>query len=570
MSATELQNQGRQAYKRGDFVKALEYFNRALGRQQTVALYDNRAATYEKLNDFQKALQDAKGAIRAGDVDPTGYLRAGRILVKMEKSKAALDIYAYGLRHVKHVGQGYEQLEKCHDDLLAKFAPTNSVDPLTVLPRELAISVLEYCTFRQRIAICRVSKGWQKFIRSEPNLWSHLDLGAVRTKKVKTSFVSVAINTAKKKLTAATLSNLFDFDKVLHALLRHCPLEVLTLAQTGMQGRNLLDVLQKVKDRLVLKELRILPGTEISQTTLRETATACQRTLEVLYCSHLKNMSFTNQWNTLAFPKLKSLSITADQIGDLTLGLPKFLTNTPNLTSLTLINLDRYHHETIGGVIRLDLRDTGLEHINFQLCLLGADCIQLPPTTKTLRLVSAGAAHASFFSDPPEPNSLQLQDLPLLEEAHFNLPATPYDRILSQFETRLPTDHAVSGSPPLSNLRSLSLQRARIADIPSYAIPTRLQSLQSLALRDMLDLPDQRIVQIVKELPMLRSLDVSGSQITGAGVGDLLKLGQLTEMVLNDCHKIGHRDAVDRAKKAGVKVECKMSDGVGGGKKVRY
>lgn len=548
MSATNLQIQGRQAYKRGDFNKALECFNRALDRQQTVQLYDQRAATYEKLADFKKALQDAKAAIRSGDVDPTGYLRAGKILLKMDKSKAALDVYAYGLRHVKHVGQGFEQLQKCHDDLLAELAPTNCVDPLTVLPIELATSILEYCTFKQRVSMCRVSRAWQRFIRSSPNLWTHLDLGAARS-RVKTSFVSVAINTAKDKLTAATLSKLVDFDKVLTALLRHCPLESLTLAQTGLQGHNLVSALQKSKEKLKLKELKILDGTEMSQTTLREAATACQATLEVLTCRTLKSISF-DKWNTLAFPKLRVLNISAVQFDDIALNpnLKQLLARSPDL-----ISLDLWKRGDGGPMARLDLRDTRLEQVNVRLRLLRASSIALPRSVTALRLVNSEPLD-SFF-EPLNSNELQLRNLPNLQVLSLELPQTPFEHILAQFQPNLSNDHTAHDAPPLSKLRSLWVYEGEMGDISTLIMPLRLKELDHLALHWTWDLTDEIIVHLVKQLPMLRTLDVSGSRITGAGVGDLLRMDQLTKLVLKDCYQISNRDAIDQARKMGVKVE---------------
>lgn len=103
-----LRDQGRACYQRGEYVKAIEFFDRAIGRASSVQLLDNRAACHEKLQDLQSALKDAKSAIQLHREDPTGYLRAGKILMKMEKSTVALEIYAHGLRCVKHVGQGYE------------------------------------------------------------------------------------------------------------------------------------------------------------------------------------------------------------------------------------------------------------------------------------------------------------------------------------------------------------------------------------------------------------------------------------------------------------------------------
>lgn len=305
MSVNDLQTQGRQAYKRGDFDKAVQYYTRALGRQKTVQLYDNRAAAYEKLNQYTNALNDAKQAIATSNEDPTGYLRAGKILCKMDKSKTALEVYGRALKRVRHVGQGFEQLKRIHDELQAQLAPVHSVDPLTVLPRELAVAVLEYLNFRQRIAVRRVSKGWASFIRSEPNLWKHLDLGAAKN-KVRTAFVSTAINASKGRLTTATLSMLHDFDKVLIALVRHCTLEKLTLVQTGLQGSYLVNALKKTK----LKEICIQTGTEVSSTTVHGIAETCAPHLEVLSFVGNFKLDFDRKWQDLNLPHLRSLDMS--------------------------------------------------------------------------------------------------------------------------------------------------------------------------------------------------------------------------------------------------------------------
>jgi F-box/TPR repeat protein Pof3 len=105
---TVLQEQARAAYKRKDYTKALELFNRAIGRTPSVQLHDNRAACHERLDDLQAALKDAKKSIQLAKEDPTGYVRAGRILEKMERKSVALEIYDMGLKNVKHVGQGFE------------------------------------------------------------------------------------------------------------------------------------------------------------------------------------------------------------------------------------------------------------------------------------------------------------------------------------------------------------------------------------------------------------------------------------------------------------------------------
>jgi F-box/TPR repeat protein Pof3 len=226
----DLQSQGRAQYKRGEYRKAIELFDQAVGRNPesaTAQLLDNRAACYEKLNELSTALKDAKRVIQLHREDATGYLRAGKLLLKMEKPSVALEIYAHGLKCIKHVGKGYELLKKAHDDTQAIVAPPKAVDPLLMLPRELAESILLYLTFPQRINACRVSKGWAQFIRSVPTLWSHLDLSGAK-KKVRPAFVSRAINVGREKITRATLSQMYDSDKALRAIFKYCPIEELT------------------------------------------------------------------------------------------------------------------------------------------------------------------------------------------------------------------------------------------------------------------------------------------------------------------------------------------------------
>lgn len=105
-----LHEQGRAAYKRGDYKQAISLYDRAIGHAPSVSLLDGRAACHEKLDDFQAALKDAKKIIQLQREDPTGYLRAGKILIKMNKEPVALEIYTHGMRCIKHVGQGYEVL----------------------------------------------------------------------------------------------------------------------------------------------------------------------------------------------------------------------------------------------------------------------------------------------------------------------------------------------------------------------------------------------------------------------------------------------------------------------------
>ncbi|KXT13134.1 hypothetical protein AC579_5638 [Pseudocercospora musae] len=567
MSVTDLQTQGRRAYKDGDYSKALPYFDRALRRQKTVQLYDYRASTHEKLLNFQFALQDAKKAIQTGGEDPTGYLRAGRVLVKMQKPKVALEIYAHGLKKVRHVGQGYEQLKKMHDELQGQLAPRNSVDPLTVLPRELATAVLEYLNFRQRIAMCRVSKGWLRFIRSEPILWQHLDFSKARA-RVPARFISTAINTGKNKVTAATLNRHFEFDKVLKALAKHCPLERLTLMETGLQSHNLVQDLEKASK---IKELRILKGTDISEAALRAALQQCKSTIEVLQCHYTKILQFT-LWALIHLPMLRFLDIAAGLLPQLSLGFKEFISHMPLLEHLRLWSGDPSPHEQGGIFLLLDLRESvKLRHVEMHIGWTGARQLLLPPSVRVLRISTDRNHRSGFWPDsviaPDSANQLRLVDLPLLEEFHLDVPSTGLPYIFAQLSARPEPSEM---SPPQMKLRDLSLKNPEIDPAAGYSLLTeRTKDLKSLAMTDCIALDDARIYYIAKDFKQLRSLNVSGTKITGAGVKDIVCLGHVKELILNDCHYLG-RDAVDWARSQGVKVEYRMTNELNGGKKLRY
>lgn len=554
MSASDLQRQGRDCYKRQEYGKALQFFNRAVGRgDPTPQLLDNLAATHDKLHDLPAALKAAKKAIQAGREDATGYLRAGIVLKKMEKPSVALEIYAHGLKTIKHVGQGFQQLKKVHDELQQELAPKNSIDPLTVLPRELANTVLEYLSFRQRIAICRVSKGWRHFIRSEPTLWSHLDLSVARS-KVSTRFVSTAVNTAKSKLKAATLNRLYDFDKVLAGVAPR--VQSLTLTNTGLQGDNLIPLLKKSKD---LQQLRILQGTDIGYHTLRELIPMLPN-LEVLHCTTLAMCIFDEFWK-FELPKLRSLNLAARTMQHLE---TLFELLAPHATKLEDLTLWEHSSGAMFRLVAVRLRSFAhLEQLTLRAQLQGAGLIQLPPSIKRLTLQTTRLGSTSgenFFPNEPitQPeDALSMLDLPLLEELSLHLPGLPITKVLAQFAV---TQRPGSEAPKLSKLKSLSMSLP-VCDVLS--VPVRLAELQRLSLLDCYQLNDDYVESILREFKHLNYLDISGSSITGVAVKDIVKAGHVRELVVSDCQKLG-RDAVDWARAQGLKVEYKMTSNESG------
>ncbi|KAI7352877.1 hypothetical protein KC320_g4288 [Hortaea werneckii] len=571
-----LQREGKSCYRRGDYKTAIGHFDRAIGRAPSVQLLDSRASCYEKLNDLPAALKDAKKAIQSQNEDPTGYLRAGKVLVKMEKQSVALEIYAHGLKKVKHIGQGYELLRKVHGELTTQLAPPTSIDPLTVLPRELAELILGYLSFQQRIAISRVSKQWSGFIRSSPNLWQHLDLSNPK-RKVKTAFVSKAINTARQKLTAATLSSLHDFDKVLHALLRHCPIEHLTLCDTGLQSQNLVEALKKSKH---IKSLRLDRGTEIGPTTLAQVIQVCASTLETFQCILARNEEFVGIWTKCEHLSTLKITLTGDpsrvRPGNAAWNapvapgfggalLPNLQEFTPNLQSLTIH--DKKPRSQLHSV--LDLRDLGgLERLDLELPIESAHQLMLPSKLVHLRFVSTvNNATANFFKDSDgNVRGFTLPQLQSLEVAVPWMDIALIDLFLS-CDPDAPTEMPVAPS----KLKDLNLHALSVSPVDLVAILShpRLEYLLEFGLRPSSPCDDEITDLITDKFPKLHTVDLSGTDITGVGVKKLLRNPNLRNLVVNDCRYLGS-DAVAWAREHGVKVAYRMSSSETGGKKVRY
>lgn len=242
-----------------------------------------------------------------------------------------------------------------------------------MLPRELAQLILEHLSFRQRMNACLVSRGWNHYIRSLPDLWSHLDLSGAR-KKVRSSFVSTAINKGRSKLRKATLHNLYDADKALNAIARACPLEELVLLECGIFGSA--SFLNAMERAAKLKSLTIKPTFNVG---------CLEAALEAI-SGHIESITLTSV-NALAPPPCERLTHFSASMTDffdtvqLLERVPKLY---PNIQSLVLKYSERAHHtnfETYDLASCLHLR-----HLDLAVPLSPNDVLTLPPTLETLRL----------------------------------------------------------------------------------------------------------------------------------------------------------------------------------------
>ncbi|SGZ57201.1 CIC11C00000003575 [Sungouiella intermedia] len=86
---------------------------------QLATVLDLRAATYEKLGEFQKAMKDAHTIISIKPSDCRGYLRKGKLLLRETNTREAYQCFQQGRYYVK---RAKEQLSvEVSDRLLAKL-----------------------------------------------------------------------------------------------------------------------------------------------------------------------------------------------------------------------------------------------------------------------------------------------------------------------------------------------------------------------------------------------------------------------------------------------------------------
>lgn len=296
------------------------------------------------------------------------------------------------------------------------MAPPKSVDPLTVLPRELAEQVLEFLSFKQLINSCRVSKQWMQFIRSAPNLWWHLDLTRTR-KKTKTAFISRAINVGRAKITKVTLNKLFDCDKALAQLIRNCTIEEVTLLETGLRSDGLAATLACAHS---LKSLHIGAGTELTMKTMPQITQQACRTLEILRCDDLNPRTgplYMVIHPPFACPKLKDLDLSWSNTWS---GLNGLLSTIASLPDLERLRLCQRGNVDYAGPSVLDLSDhRDLQHLDLRLNFGTNDFLILPTSLKYLALRSQRPNNSSWIQ-----NNFNAF-LPVLEELHLGIAFLP-------------------------------------------------------------------------------------------------------------------------------------------------
>ncbi|KAF2006757.1 hypothetical protein P154DRAFT_615452 [Amniculicola lignicola CBS 123094] len=591
MSSEDYQEVGRRYYKQKDFASALEAFSKAIDIAVIpgVGLYDHRAACYEKLADFDSAVRDGREMIRTNKKDIKGYLRTGSTLEKQNKLEKALAIYKYGMKNVPIDNKHFMYLQQTHDRLTRKLSPAKATDPFTVLPVELAEEVLSYLTFKNVVNCLRVCKGWKTYLIRRPKLWTDFDLSGAR-KNVSRAFVQSVVRRSDYSIHRAIIHR-FNHADVIRNLVTACKgLTHLEIVSGDFGFDSLVEIAQCA---LNLKKF------VLHHEVTMETASQILRRRPGLEHAEFRRLRGNVPTNFHGpFPSLQTFIAAGDRTAPSRPNFSSFLSQSPVLQNLTLVNFTPLSISTDPDFSAVPL--TRLELSNYDLRQRVFPRLPSTLTHLSLRPAVQYACYQNWSMDPwggiswqnlrsshlPRLNYLSLSNFSALTPAWFtalletqgdesgqNVPADPSTlEHLQHFSIRdciNDTDYPQIFMPVEGNpIPESPTMRSGCGLLGSFRILS--PSLLSL---DLSSLPatDKDIKTLLTHpVSSLQTVNLSSTRVTGAGVKMLVdKVPTLRFLNLDFCTHISSRDIKAYAESKGVSVSWAVLP-QNGGRKLRY
>ncbi|KAK6522548.1 hypothetical protein TWF281_001989 [Arthrobotrys megalospora] len=544
-AAEKLHAEATAAIHKGNYNAAIEKLTEAINMQPPIlmGLLDTRAALYDKTEKLKLALKDAKTMMGHEKANPKGYLRAGKVLHRLDKADLAIDIYKLGIKHAEPSDPQLPRLKDILEKALEKqnkamkAAAKKIYDPMLVLPLELLEMVLNYLPFQNIVAMQRVSKTWQRVISSNARFWTTLDFSRAR-KPISKAALKGCINKSKYTLTKAILNRIHNYnDTTLIDMVSICKDLEYMKVMDGFMGSSLTRAMQLTKS---LKTLIL--NCQIPFTTL-EGMINPEIPLEHLECL---NLGPTKRGQELAFGKKEactSLKRLLVNFADLesaplrrSIDLSSLVELLPNIEELQL-NKMRYSRK------ELDLRS--LEKLETFVCrnssILSED-IYYPPSLVVLDL--SGTAFPSINPNTAE-NQETLPSLKMLNVTRSNLPKQTLLDLVPPYENQL------------TRLRIGWANNIRFEDVvENYLNSKSLEGLEELSVEGDYEYTNKSMSALY-DLTCLKKLNFSSTSANGSGVYQLISNGKsrgsLKEVVMNGVDRVSG-DLVKFAGDRGIKI----------------
>jgi F-box/TPR repeat protein Pof3 len=461
------------------------------------------------------------------------------------------------------------------------LSPAKSVNPLTVLPVELAEMVLEHLAFRHLVNCMRVSRGWRDYIAKLPRLWVHLDLSGAR-RPVPRKFVDKAVRRSEYRLTRVTIHR-FEHVDILKNVAKACKdlteLEFISLPHA--MSKTLVDVVQsapKLEKFVVHPQITIGTAIEILSS---------HKTLKHIGFNAIKESQWTASWqgpyNGLETCNMHFENTTTRSSASLDL----LLYQTPRLKTLN------FSKATVSRDFLMKVMPATNPCPWLQLTTLVMRQVEfphfpiLPPTLQKLVIEYKGSyelLHGEANWTHQDMDLLQSRLPALTHLALSDINMLSADRIEDMLDLYIDNENPghVERLQDAAPLQSLSIRGVVYDERHGqglfksnvHGLFTRSPRILTPALQylDMATLPvnDNEIELLLQYKTGITSIDISYTQITGASIKMLVDgLPGLRTIKADNCPQISGRDAIEYARRKGVIVSCSMGEGKGS-RKVRY
>ncbi|KAF7874067.1 hypothetical protein EAF04_002739 [Stromatinia cepivora] len=513
---------GRHRYQKKNYQGALMAFTEAVeistGHLLLAAL-DHRAATFEKLDQLQSALKDAKEMLELKPELSKGYLRCGKVLQLKGEHQLALKIYERGLRKVKvDTDKDRVTLQAMFNKLQKSQAPSKTLDPLSYLPFELAEMIAQQLSIRGRMICLTVSKAWKRVLESSHKLWTTLDTIDTR-KQISQKALRAYLRRSNYTVDEANIRNGTLAAAKLQYLTRTCTkLQRLTIYGNNPIGETLISALPMAKTLQYLNSC----GCEISFRAVLEALRQVQASIVE---AKFLTVNCLSSDSACMWPRLENLrALHVSRLHSIGIPLNNLIESIPNIQTLALQGFD------LQDAAPLDFSELkSLKDLELKYC----DLTRLPLLPSTLKSLSLGGNLR--LSNQEDDTVL----LPLLESFNCERTGLTEELVVSIVKNTPNLKYLFIGSRLVGNYA------AAHHDFPSCDTIEKLHV-------SYLQYDEQNFIHIVKKCPNLESLDISYTKITGVAVKHFVDQG-IRWLGLEGCDKVSP-DAVEYARGKGVKV----------------